>query len=357
MRVLLLGNYSGLGIALKEGLIRNGVDVTLITNGDGWKKMPGADDILFPVGATSIIKKIQNYIIYPSTCKKFRGYDIVQAPGTNIFYWGAGTAPFENVIKNNGKFFINAAGVDYYLYQSWKKKRLKYQYYMYDNNPELCSESNGNSLASVLMNYRCKRVMKKADGIIPVIPYEYEISYSSFPNLKPVIPLPINTDQILYREQSNHGKLVLFHGINRIKDKGSEYIRDAMSKLQNNYPNDVECIIADRMPYAEYVECLNRANVVIDQCKSYGYGINACMSMAMGKIVMSGAEDEVNKYFNFECPIINIRPDVDYIYDRLISLLDDKKNITEIGIMSRRFVEKYHNYIKIAKQYLDIWCD
>lgn len=355
MKILLLGDYSGLGKTLKEGLLELGYNVKLASNGDGWKAFPGADYILYPRNGKNIFEKIYNYIIYPSFLSRFKGYDVVQAPGTNIYFWGATSLPFDYILRNNCKFFINAAGVDYYLYHTWKEKKLKYDYYMYDDNPELCAESDGNSIASFFMNARCKRIMKKANGIIPVIPYEYEISYRNFSNLKPVILLPVNTDNIKYRETLINDKVIFFHGINRIKDKGSEYICKAMNRLKDRYPNDVECIISDRMPYARYMKELERANVIVDQCKSFGYGINACISMAMGKVVFSGSEQIIQEYFHNQCPVINIRPDVDYIFDQFIRLLDNKREIPYIGYQSRIHVEKNHDYKEIAQKYVDVW--
>ena len=358
MKVLLLGDYSSLGVALKEGLLQLGIDVTLAANGDGWKKISGADTCLFPASEGGQIDKFKKYVLYPLFTDKFKGYDIVQAPGTDIFFWRFGTKPFEKIIRDNGKFFINAAGVDYYLYHSWKNGKLKYDYYMYDDNEELCSESNGKSISSIMKNIRCKKIMKMAYGIIPVVPYEYEISYSNFSNIRKPILLPVNTDKYGFMPNEVKNKIVFFHGINRAKDKGSGYIQKAMSKLQERYPNDVECIVAERMPFDEYTRNLNRTNVVIDQCKSFGYGLNACISMAKGKIVLSGAENAVTKYFNGDkCPVFNIRPDVKNIYNQMVRIIELKSEIPILATESRKFIEKYHNYINIAKQYVDAWLE
>ena len=106
MKVLLLGDYSSLGVALKEGLLQLGIDVTLAANGDGWKKISGADTCLFPASEGGQIDKFKKYVLYPLFTDKFKGYDIVQAPGTDIFSWRVGTKPFEKIIRDNGKFFI-----------------------------------------------------------------------------------------------------------------------------------------------------------------------------------------------------------------------------------------------------------
>lgn len=356
MNILLLGNYSGLGSTLKEGLIELGENPILAANGDGWKKIPGADLSLYNNSYRNIFDRFIHFGIQPRFDSRFHGYDVVQCPGSDIFLWYAGEKPFKKIFADNDKVFFNSAGTDYFLYCAWKNKKYKYNYYMYDNNPETCWWSNGKSLASKMMNSRCKYVMHKADGIIPVVPYEYELPYKDFPNLRKPIFLPVNTDKIKYKPNVVHdGKVVIFHGINRVKDKGSDYIKEAMNIIQKRYPDDVECIVAERMPYNDYLNAISKANIIIDQCKSFGYGINACISLAQGKIVLSGAEKLVVQNMKGDCPVINIRPDVNQIVYELEELIKKKNDFEELGFNSRKYVEENHNYIKIAQQYLDEW--
>ena len=113
------------------------------------------------------------------------------------------------------------------------------------------------------------------------------------------------------------------------------------------------------MPLNEYLELLKTSNVVLDQCKCYSYGMNALYAMAQSKIVMSGAEPEALLELNVDqihCPIINIVPNVQSIYDQLVLILDKKNaSINEEGNKSRLYVEKYHNTINIAQKYIEIW--
>jgi glycosyltransferase involved in cell wall biosynthesis len=78
--------------------------------------------------------------------------------------------------------------------------------------------------------------------------------------------------------------------------------------------------------------------------------------MAMGKVVMSGAEPECLEEFELKnIPIINILPDPQDIYNKIKSLVLNKKSITKIGQESRKFVETFHDSHKVAKQYLEVW--
>lgn len=43
MKILILGDFSGFGLNLKKGFEKESEEVILISNGDGWKKIPGSD--------------------------------------------------------------------------------------------------------------------------------------------------------------------------------------------------------------------------------------------------------------------------------------------------------------------------
>ena len=46
---------------------------------------------------------------------------------------------------------------------------------------------------------------------------------------------------------------------------------------------------------------------------------------------------------------------MEYLVQELSYLIENPKEIIAMGKRARAFVEKEHNYIKIAEQYLSIW--
>jgi hypothetical protein len=52
---------------------------------------------------------------------------------------------------------------------------------------------------------------------------------------------------------------------------------------------------------------------------------------------------------------INAKPDVDYLVNQLSFLIDNPNEILAISKNARTFIEKEHNYIKIAEKYLQTW--
>jgi hypothetical protein len=189
--------------------------------------------------------------------------------------------------------------------------------------------------------------------------YEYAVAYRNrnISNVRRTIGIPINVDEIIYNENKiKNGKLVVFHGLNRYGTKGTMHVEKAFEYLRKKYPGDLELIIGDRLPFHEYLEILDRTNVVIDQTNSYSFGINALISMAKGKIVLGGAEPEANLELGYEFnPAINILPNPQSIISAIENLLDAKIKLFEIAEKSRRFVETYHDYRSIAKEYVYEW--
>ena len=119
MKVLLLGDLSGLHKNLQSGLYECGLNnIDLATNGDGYKNITG--DIILPKPKSySISSRLKYRYEFINTLSKIKGYDIVQIAGPYIFPFPF--FPYQEIIKNlkknNGKIFLCACGSDSFY---WK---------------------------------------------------------------------------------------------------------------------------------------------------------------------------------------------------------------------------------------------
>lgn len=347
MKVLLLGEFSGFYKYLKEGLEKNNVIVDWYAGGDGFKQIQGMDG---DIAAHTGIKLIDK-ILYPIylVCRLGR-YDVIQLIHPLIFSSHI-NALMVKMLKRKCKILcLSAVGTDYTFFQYWKKEDKKYPYFALDE----CDDYDA--------FYARKRFVKNdiavinmCDAIIPGS-YEYVLAYEKHPKALPQIRFLINTEDVEYQENEVADKVVFFHGLNRENFKGTKYIRAAMEKLKEKYPEEVEIIIDGRMPFDQYMKVMRRANVILDQCKSYSPGINALLAMAQGKVVLSGAENlSIDEVEPKDYPVRNINPDVDQIFSVLEHILLYKEQIPIWGKESRKFVEKYYNYIKNAELYKSAW--
>lgn len=351
MKILLIGEFSSFHKYLKKGLERNGHKVTLIANQDGWKKIDGADTFLFKSGGKN---HLYHYYLEPFLrMKKFKGYDVVQFMNPLLFSLVNNELIIKRLCKENKIASLVAAGYDYRLYSAWKND--VFDYYMIENSKDALLPFDEHTSRGKRRKKNDLSIENNVDVIIPSL-YEYSVGYPKTAKLNPVIPFAIDLDSIEYKENIVKDKIVFFHGLNREIEKGTDLIRLALEKLKENYPDTVDFYMEGHMPFKEYMDVMDKTNVVIDQCKSYGYGINACVAMAKGKVVMSGARKETLDAFGVkETPIFHIEPDVDKIYCQLEKIVKQKNNIKNLGYESRKYVEQLHDCKKVAKQYEIAW--
>lgn len=355
MRILLVGEFSGLHKNLKEGLIELGHKVDIASAGDGWKNIDG--DIFFGAHRTGILGRVERIINIFKALPELKNYDVVQFISPVVFprQLGINHLVVNYILKKNGKVFLVGAGATAQntAIADFCEKKYKYPQ-LYDEvvktNAKLWSQSKEGRKYN-------KWFLSKINGYIPIM-YEYAQGYRdiSYDKLCPTIPIPMNIDKITYEDNVIEDKVVIFHGLNREGVKGTPLIRQAMERLQKNYPDKVDCIIDGKMPLDEYLLLLRKTNVVVDQVYTVSNGVNAVYNLAMGKVVVGGGEPEFLEEFGLDdSPLVCIQADSDNIYHQLEQIVKNKKLILKHGKASRKFAEEVHDYRKVAKQYLSAW--
>ncbi|MFI3175908.1 MAG: hypothetical protein R3Y67_00270 [Eubacteriales bacterium] len=348
MRVLLLGEFSGLFQSLAEGLRECGATVDWYANGDGYKAITGMTGSIDGTTKNHFI----NRIWYPfQLIQTLKGYDVVHVMNPLIFSPYINAYLFRILKKNNKRLVMSTVGTDYAVYQYQHKANRKYDYYLLDENTEY--DYFYKEHTRYVRDY--EKVMTLIDGIIPGS-MEYYYAHENNPKLTSICRHPINTSKIEYTENRIQDKIVIFHGISREVFKGTAYIKAAMEAIGEKYPDDVEIIIDGKMPIEEYKALMARANIVIDQCRSYGQGINALIALAQGKIVLSGAEEEcMDKMGVQDCPVYNIIANKEQIMAQLEEIIARREEFIELGKRSRAYVEKYHHHKLIAQDFMEVY--
>lgn len=356
MRILLLGEMSGVHNYLRTGLKALGHDVVLYSNGDGYKNIQ-SDGVLFENFSDS--NWFSNYQrTYRDSVKRaseYTGFDVVSFISTRIYPTLINKKIMDIVKSNNGIVSLISGGNDYALFKAYKNGA--FQYYFMDYDDVVSSQYTSNFLKAAAIKNVEEYMAAKSNIIIPVL-YDYWIGYKGRTNLHSVIPQPIDLSRFEYRRNEIRDKIVIFHGITREKVKGTPFIRVALQRIQETYGNKVEVILNGRMPQDEYLAVMNRANIVVDQCCCYGYGINANQAMAMGKIVLASNSDENNAALGVvDNPVFRITPDSDQIYEQLKTVIDQSDIFPMLGEKSRKYVEDYHDCRTVAQRYIDAWAE
>ena len=355
MKILLFGEFSGYFNCLKSGLQTLGHEVFLASNGDGVKNFPS--DFRWDINPQipqpfRFMLFLINFYIHR---RLLSGYDVVLFISPKLF--GRRTIinkPIYNyLLRHNKLSYLVGAGLYNISFKFWyDKKESKYYGYTsaYINNCKSKKEiSNYYSEKGIEWE---KELLSRITGIIPIW-YEYAEPYRNFYNLKKAIRTPIDLNKFDYKPNLvRNNKVVFFHGISR-PCKGGEYILAAFDRMREKHKDDAEFIAAGGLPFDEYMKIIDRTNVIVDDANSYSFCMNALFSMLKGKIVMGGAEPEGNKELEYEnVPVINICANVDQICQAIEYIIDRKTEIEKWGLESRKFVERYHNSVEVAKQFV-----
>lgn len=376
MQILLVGEYSRLHNSLKEGLLALGHEVTLVSTGDEFKNFP-SDILLKRKCDSGISKKVKVGLFklfgldisslslknqFFQQKEKFKGFDVVQLINESPL----GILPkYEKEIisylnKNNAKLFLLSCGTDYTSVKYAYEKKFRYSIFNPLFEGKVSEKEFFPALKYLKPEYKELHdfVFKKADGVI-ASDLDYDIPLVGNEKYFGLIPNPVNIEILKFKPFSSKGKIIIFHGINRANyfKKGNDYFEVALEKLQQKYAEKVEVITVENIPYSEYIEKYNSAHILLDQVYAYDQGYNALESMAKGKVVFTGAETEfLERYSLKEDEVcINALPDVDYLFEKLEGLILNPEKLNSISTNARAFIEREHDYISIAKKYLEAW--
>ncbi len=375
MKILLIGEYSRLHNSLKEGLLKLGHEVAINGFNDGFKDFP--IDLRFEKKfEKGFLKKIKvltfyltrfdisSYLTYKQFIKnqnKFKEFDVVQFINENSFfcnyYYEKKILQF--IFKNNKKVFLLSCGDDY-LY-------VKYNFENTNNKSIIQPYINGKIKKKNFLNvlkFKTKSyaklhqyIFKNIMGVI-ASDLDYHIPLKNHSKYLGLISNPIIIDDFPKEDIKIKDKIVIFHGINKINyyKKGNDFFEKALVIIKNKYPNKVEIIVAESLPYKNYIKLYNKAHIVLDQVFALDQGYNALEAMAKGKVVFTGAEKEFEIYYKIKEKVaINALPDIDYLVTELTYLIENPDEIIAIGKRARNFIEREHDYKIIAQKYIDIW--
>jgi len=377
MKILLLGEYSRLHNSLKEGLLSQGYEVCIVACGDYFKKydvdyslhssftndfwiIRKAKNLLFKITKIDL-EKFERALRFYFLLPKLKNYDHVQLINSDALetYPFIARILYKKLFKSIKSRSLLICGDETPVIDYLFKKEMKYSIltpYFEDLSlrkhfqfPLKYSSKRYRKTFDWLNNNCTSLITSDLDYKIPLETMNYKIHF---------IPNPINTDVIKFEELEINDKVIIFLGINRgsyIK-KGIPFFEKALTVIKEKYGNKVEIIIAENIPYNQYISLYNKTQILLDQVYAYDQGYNALEAMAKGKVVFTGAENEFMKHYNLiDRVAINALPDVDYLVNELSFLIENPEELITIGKRARVFIEKEHNYIKITKKYTEVW--
>lgn len=365
MKILFVGDASNFHNTLAHALRNMGHTCVVASDGSTWQQTDRNIDLTRKPGKLGVL----NYTVkLLSALSQMRGFDIVHivSPHFLILRPNKLLYIFNYLKKYNKHVFLSALGTDYqYVKTCYDGKTFRYSDYLLgtETSPYMKSEESitqKNWFLPNVVDYN-NYVIQHIDGAIACL-YEYYVSYQNkIPHKLGYGGIPIDTKALKPNfTQNEPDKVRFFIGIQKHRNilKGTDRLFDALKLICEKYPDSCEMVVAENVPYKEYIQMMKSSHVILDQLYSYTPATNALAAMAQGLIAVSGAEPE---YYDFigeqeNRPIINISPIIENdIYNKLEWLVKNKKCIPQLSKMSRDFVVKHNDSHLVARRHIDFW--
>ena len=366
LRILLLGDTSNYHNALAAGLRSMGHDVTVASDGTMWMDTHRDIDLSRGSGKVGGLKLWAEMRWLRR--RLFVGYDIVSICGTHF----AKLRPerlrsiFDYVCRHNRRVYQTALATDSFYVEECHDPEsvLRYNEWVVDGKVTPYGESHSsiayNWLHDPLLSY-CKHVSSSVKGCVAAL-YEYYVSaHRAMPSDRIAYGgIPIDVEAVRFDEpRRDDGKLRLFLGYPsaRMVEKGSERLLAAARQVERDYPDLCELQVVSDVKLTDFIALMRQSDVILDQVYSYTPATTALMAMAMGKTVLTGAEDDYYDFIGESTlrPAINVRPDDREIYQAIEHIVLNRHEIVSRGHEGRLFVEKHNSSRVVAERFLDFW--
>lgn len=354
MRILLVGEASGVHRNLKIGLLALGAECYHMTQSDStsWREF---DDTFSPA-YSGIIGGLARNISPFLKISALDDYDVINFVNT--------------ITAVHGKYTK-------YLDIPWFRKKTKLMSYyalgcdeigLIRRNDKLPYKPCETCLASkdtlsrdcdLMFNRQYEKsqeITKKYFDFGACSMIEYGHVEKIFGQYFSRIQFPVDISRIPFNPAKSRSSVNIVHTPTRRGFKGTYVVLQAIEILKKRR-NDFNFSLVEGLSYEKYVTRMAEADIVIDQIYSQSPGMNGLEMMAAGKIVLTGATDIGKSYFDFmnDSPAFDAPPDDVLLADQLDRILDRKNEFGVLAERGRSYVEMNHSIKKVAEKFLNEW--
>jgi len=335
MKVLIVGEYSGVGAGLKFGFDQLGIHCDHIKTPDGYKNI-----------GNSLKKKsalMSHILMCLSALEKslrFK-YDLAIFLSPFVFNRPLYINKMLNslIINSSNKNILLCCTSDSVWWNDWPEKNIRSPRIgaLLDRGFKLHPFCSPN-----FYDYNIS-FAEKMDKVF-TLGACYSIAYSNteFNTVKihyPLVPPIINKTE---------KEIDFYHGITRPGMKGSELIKSLINKVSQKHPK-AQIKITTKVDFQEYESILDHTKVYFDQIYSYGPGMSSLSALYRVPLVATGIKSApgYEKYIS-DCPCVDILDNLDNL-ESFVFKGDYKTAMKN----NRDFIHKYHDPVKVVKSILD----
>lgn len=345
--ILIVGDFSSAGRFLAYGFETLGIKTTHIAYQNGWRENPIQNNLTSKY--KGIVGKIHNYI-KPFTLGQLKGHDAVifldYYPFPRTF--GINSRFTKLIQENNKSSYFWVMGCDSKM-REWGKVAnfdLCNSCLIYDQKSLVCiCEKDKESE---------KTFLEGIDAIIPAC-FEYYEAHKGNAKTGNIIQLPVSLPENRPTSVA-HDRINIFHGLNRYGFKGTHIVERVFNDLNGEYSEKVNFLINGKLTFNNYIKLLDLQDVVVDQIFNQSMGINALLTLAKGKILVTGDPSPACNMLNIPLPpmitiepsIVGLKRGIEYVienYEKLKVLKDD----------GREYVRKFHAPEVIANKFIEVF--
>lgn len=365
MKVLFLGEYSGVFMELSKGLNKLGVETFRVSSGDSFKKYSA--DYLINLKKNSRINSVLSFFfgisylleflrIWPELKLKLKNYDIVQLNNPRFLPFGdlINMYIIKYVSRHNRKVFLSVLGDDYYV-DKWNFQNNK-KMPLYTSMSLKKKMGKKGVWEKVLTDY----CINKCTGIIPGA-FSYKAPYQWSSKLCSVIPFACDEKRIgAPFTLKDSEPIVIFHGWQKGKEtrKGNDVFDRVLKKVVNKYGDKVIYKVVQNVPFDEYQKLYSSCHIFIDQLYASDKGTNGMYGMASGKVVFSGFQKEcLEAYVHYNGEEIGVSASLneDELFNQFCDIIENRRRMEKISGNAIKFVKENHEATVVAKQFLKTW--
>jgi hypothetical protein len=357
LKIMLVGEVSGVHRELRAGLGRLGHEITQAHTGDTYRRFDA--DITYEQVTADARRAPLTFAKQLSTQLKMlsgvRGYDVVQFISAKFIHWRLQQLALPLLRKQNGAVVMVNVSCS-----------AEFNRFMRDQTKTPCAECKRFDLTNGACPWEQEherrfeeRVYRSASALVATHHWYFE----PLRRLNLDVPifraaLPIDLEGVQVNPPRTNGPLRVYYGETRHGFKGGEHIVPAIEDLARTHPDDFEFVRTSRIAFKDYLRRLDECDVLIDQANAAGMGMNAVYAMARGKVTLTGAETEELEFLDAapaEAPMVNVRPSAEQIRSQLLSLLDDREATRARGLASRAFVERFNSADVVARRFVSVY--
>lgn len=365
MSILLLGDASFVNATLRRGLKELGHDVTLMSDGNGWHDSQRDIDLRRDMryGLFGGLKVLFTLL---RNVRRLVGNDVVMMHNYQVVPLGMKcNMLLIGFIKRHNRHLVKLClGDDPQVIERQLQGVPRYSD-LYYNGCRQNVEANKERVAEQRLPQvvSCWRKATRQSELLLACLYEYYLNYdvAQFSEKLRYLPLPIMVSSVKnVRVKGVGAKIKVLIGIQAKRDylKGAARIADMIDELDRREPGRLLVKRVHDVPYGEYCAMLEDADVLVDQFYSYTPSMNSLAAMARGTVVIGGGEEEFYDFIGEKelRPIINVSPELtDEENMRIISdALLTPGNVAALSRQSVAFVNKHHDYKKVAKAFIEM---